>query len=169
MKLPLAVSLALVPLVLLAACTSTAERNAERVGLTLYNVERGLALEGYDPVSYFAEGGGTPVRGDAAITAEHRGVTYRFASEAHRELFVEAPERFVPAYGGWCAYAMADGERVDVDPRSFLLQDGALLLFYDGIFNDTRAMWRKEGAAELKAKADAAWARLAGELPAGSR
>lgn len=116
----------------------------------------GLALEGYDPVAYFPEGGGEPRAGDPAITAEHAGHTYRFASEANRARFLADPGRYVPAYGGWCAYAMADGEEVEVDPESFLIQDGELLLFYDGLFNDTRAKWSQR-PEELKRAADSHW------------
>jgi len=117
----------------------------------------GVAIHGYDPVAYHVDG--AAVRGDPAIAAEHAGATWRFASEANREKFRAGPERYAPAYGGWCAWAMADGEFVDVDPASFLIEDGRLLLFYDGIWGDTRAMWREE---PKPAQADAAWGGLRG-------
>lgn len=82
----------------------------------------GLALQGYDPVAYFPEGGGEPKPGKAGLTVTRHGVTYRFASEAHRELFLENPARYEPAFGGWCAYAMAEGDKVEIDPTSFLIE-----------------------------------------------
>jgi YHS domain-containing protein len=65
-----------------------------------------LAIEGYDAVAYFPEGGGQPKSGDAALQVEHGGVLYRFATAAHRDLFLKDPARYEPAFGGWCAYAM---------------------------------------------------------------
>jgi YHS domain-containing protein len=119
----------------------------------------GLALEGYDPVAYFEEGGGKPRKGSKEFELRHRGVLYRFSSAKHKRLFEARPARFEPAYGGWCAYAMAKGDKVEVDPKSFLVTDGELTLFYKGLFNDTRKKWLKQ-PAELKKKADAAWKKI---------
>lgn len=134
-----------------------------RPALPDYNLEKGLALKGYDPVAYFAEGGGKPAKGKASLEAEHRGVKYRFANEANRDRFLASPGRFEPAYGGWCAYAMSGGDKVEVDPRSFLVDDSQLLVFYKGFLNDTRKKWQKQGSAKLRPKADANWQRLSGE------
>ncbi len=123
-----------------------------------YNLgEDGLAIAGYDPVAYFPEGGGTPTEGDEKITYDFRGVHYRFATTEHRDLFVKDPTKFEPAYGGWCAYGMAKDDKVEIDPESFLIIDGHLMLYYDGLFADTRAKWQDEGTATLKPKADKAW------------
>jgi len=143
---------------LAAACHSTPAPLADNLDAS------GLALEGRDPVSYFPEGGGEPLPGDPELRARHHGATYWFASEANRERFVADPGRYAPAYGGWCAWAMRDGERVEVDPESFLVQDGRLLLFYTSFFADTRARWLEAEAANLRA-ADAAWERLARGAP----
>jgi len=126
------------------------------------NLDDGLALGGYDPVSYFPSGGGKPVKGERAHETRVGKATYRFASAEHRALFLEDPGRFEPAYGGWCAYAMARGERVEVDPRSFLIQDGELLVFYDGVFSDTRKSWSKGDRAAQKLDADREWRELGG-------
>jgi len=125
-----------------------------------------LALQGYDPVAYFPEGGGQPAEGKEKIIAVHGGITYRFAGDAHRKLFVADPWKYEPAYGGWCAYAMAEGEKVDVDPESFRILDGRLFVFYDGLFADTRKKWLADEAA-LLTKADAAWPKLSGEKNRG--
>ncbi len=133
-------------------------RQAERPALDKLNLgRRSLAIEGFDPVSFFPEGGGRPRRGREAWTLEYRGVTYRFESEENRGRFLTTPVRYEPAYGGWCAWAMADGELAPVDPKSFVIQDGELLLFYDGLFADTRKKWRRGDVAKLKLRADAAW------------
>ena len=94
--------------------------------------------------------------------AEHDGATYRFASAESREAFLTNPAQFAPAYGGWCAWASADGEGalVEVDPKSFLVQGGRLMLFYDGLLADTRKMWLAQDTAELERRADGNWERL---------
>lgn len=122
--------------------------------------KQALAIEGYDPVAYFPEGGGKPLEGDAKHELVHEGVRYRFASEKNRDLFEKNPARFEPAFGGWCAWAMAKDKRVEVDPESFLIQDGRLLLFYKGFFNDTRKKWKKGEPKELLPKADEYWKKL---------
>ena len=142
---------------------SAAVQEDARPAIAEYNLEKGLALGGYDPTAYFPEGGGKPTKGKSKIEAEHRGVTYRFASEKNRELFLGSPEKFEPAYGGWCAYAMAKGSRADIDPKSYLIQDGQLLVFYKGFLNDTRKKWKKEGPEKLRPIADANWQKESGE------
>ncbi len=119
-----------------------------------------LAIEGYDPVSYFPEGGGSPAKGDAKIESVLDGARYRFASVAHQEWFLAEPSRYRPKYGGWCAYAMVEGDDVEVDPKSFLIENGRLLLFYKGFLADTRAKWLPK-AKEFAPKADALWAKHA--------
>ena len=116
-----------------------------------------VGAAGYDPVSYFPEGGGRPQKGLISISLEQNGITYRFASEANKALFQKTPARFVPQYGGWCAWAVAEiNKRVDVDPESFVVRDGRLYLFYRDAKLDTRAMWTPK-AAELIQKAEANW------------
>jgi len=122
-----------------------------------------LAIEGYDPVAYFPEGGAEPRKGGKDLTVDYRGAQYRFATRANRDLFLARPSDFAPAFGGWCAYAMASNDRVEIDPKSFLVEDGSLLLFYDGLFADTRKSWLSEGPDALRTKADRAWLSYAGE------
>jgi len=107
-----------------------------------FNLDKNkLALSGYDPVAYFTEGGGKATKGSDKITTTYKGVVYRFATEEHKALFLKTPDKFEPAYGGWCAYAMAEGEKVEIDPESFVVTDGKLYVFYKSFFNDTRSKW----------------------------
>ena len=119
-----------------------------------------LALKGFDPVAYFE--GGQAAEGRPQFTATHRGVTYRFASAAHRDRFLAAPEKFAPAYGGWCATAMAKGEKVEIDPANFKVTGGRLFLFYKGLWGNARKDWDKDEPG-LTAKADTHWRKLVGE------
>ncbi len=128
--------------------------------LTHFNLgKNNLALQGHDPVAYFPEGGGKPRMGLESITATHDGVLYRFASEENKQRFEKGPLRFEPQYGGWCAYAMADTDKVEIDPQSFLITDGKLYLFYKSWFADTRAKWQRD-EKRLAEKADKAWNAL---------
>jgi YHS domain-containing protein len=86
----------------------------------------GLALRGYDPVAYFTDG--KPVIGDYTITAQHEGATYRFASEDHKALFLKEPAKYLPEYGGFCAYGTAKGVKVDGDPTVWKIVDNKLYL-----------------------------------------
>jgi YHS domain-containing protein len=144
------------------ACTALAScrSNGAREARTLNVDAKGIALEGYDPVAYFPEGGGEPAKGSKEHVLTHLGVTYRFSSEKNREAFRKDPERYEPAYGGWCAYSMAQGKQVDPSSKNFLIQGDRLHVFYKGLFANARDKWKKEGPEKLREKADANWAEL---------
>jgi YHS domain-containing protein len=128
-----------------------------------YNLGSGaLALSGYDPVSYF--GTPKPSAGDPNITAEVDGVVYRFASDANRAAFRADPGRYMPAYGGWCATAMAYGKKVQVNPRNYRVTGGRLFLFYKDPLHDAQDDWKKDEAG-MRAKADDNWRKISGERP----
>lgn len=116
----------------------------------------GLWVDGYDPVSYTQDH--KAVQGSKGITHTHGGATFRFISLAHRDQFVKDPERFLPAYGGWCAYAMgAKNQKVEVDPETFKLIDGKVYLFYNRFFSNTLEDWN-EDEPRLHRAADTNWA-----------
>src|SRR5688572_29559762 len=68
-----------------------------------FNVKKNIALEGYDPVSYFV---GKPLEGSTQFKYEYKGVTYLFNSGSNLSKFKATPDKYEPAYGGWCAFAM---------------------------------------------------------------
>jgi hypothetical protein len=120
-----------------------------------------VGLVGYDAVSYFPEGGGKPAKGLITISVEHEGVTYRFATEEHKAVFLKNPAKYVPAFGGWCTWAVGElGKRVDVDPESYVVKSGRLLVFYRDPALDTRAKFLENPDVLLK-KAEANWPALA--------
>ncbi len=124
----------------------------------------GLALEGYDPVSYFDRG---PERGRAELTAAHDGARYRFASPENRARFLADPERYLPRYGGWCAFGMGvdeaelgvPRERYGVDPESWEISGGELYLFHRSTFVDARQLWLQD-RERVRQRADETWQRL---------
>ena len=86
-----------------------------------------LMLGGNDAVAYFAAGRALP--GGADIKTDHRGLTYRFASDESRRQFITNPERYAPQFGGFCAQSMAYAIPVATDATTFKIIDGRLYLF----------------------------------------
>lgn len=94
------------------------------------------ALNGYDPVAYFTEG--KPVIGDEAHVSMYRGAPFRFASAEHKALFDEDPSRYVPRFGGYCAYAVSQGSTSSGDPLVWTIHEGRLYLNLD---EKTQKIW----------------------------
>ena len=123
-----------------------------------FNLDKNLAIQGYDPVAYFTTGKAT--KGNKDLVAVADGVTYFFASASNKDLFLKDYKKYEPQYGGWCAYAMGfSGEKVEIDPNTFKILNGKLYLFYHSWTNNTLNKWTKEEDI-LKNKADKNWATL---------
>jgi len=122
-----------------------------------FNIKKNIAIDGYDPVSYFD---GKPAEGESKFTFTHKGITYLFINAANLNKFKAAPEKYEPAYGGWCAYAMGEtGEKVKIDPETYKIVDGKLFLFYNFWTNNTLKDWNKNEKT-LKVKADLNWKKF---------
>jgi thioredoxin-dependent peroxiredoxin len=119
-----------------------------------------VAIGGYDPVAYFTQG--KALKGRKELSAIHHGVTYYFASEDDRKAFAASPAKFVPTFGGWCATAMAKGEKVEIDPTNFKVTNGRLFLFFKAFYANALKDWNKD-EPNLTVKADSNWKKLAGE------
>lgn len=118
------------------------------------NTFEGLAIEGYDPVAYFTQD--RAVEGSPDLAADHGGATYRFASAANRETFLADPKKYAPRYGGYCAYAMAQGALAPVDPHAFTVVDGRLYLNFS---KSVRSTWQQDIPGNIE-KADVNWPAL---------
>lgn len=123
------------------------------------------AIDGYDPVAYFPEFGGKATKGKAEFAVNHQGVFYWFASAEHRAAFLKDPARFEPAHGGWCSYAIVTNDKVEIEPKSFIVKDGRLFLFYDGFGGDAKAKWLKKDHQQQADAADKNWKTISGEDP----
>ncbi len=112
----------LLPLILfiMAGCTSLNKH-------PIYNNE-GYAVSGYDVVAYFTDN--KAVKGDRQFQTEYQGTQWLFASQQHQQLFEQSPERYIPQYGGYCAYAMSSGFVVSSDPLAFTVFEDKLYLNY---------------------------------------
>jgi YHS domain-containing protein len=116
----------------------------------------GLAAHGYDAVAFLADGKAEV--GSDTYAVAHAGGTYRFTSKAHLDQFKSDPDKYVPAYGGFCAYGAALGKKFDGDPRYWKIVGGKLYLNLNG---DIQAEWSKDIPGNI-AKADKNWARIHG-------
>ncbi len=99
---------------------------AEEAKPLVFQTDNKVAIRGYDPVAYFVES--TPTKGDPAFSSTYEGATWYFANAANRDSFAADPAKYAPAYGGWCAYGMAKGGKVPIDPTAWKIVDGTLYL-----------------------------------------
>lgn len=90
---------------------------------------KGVAVGGYDPVTYFSVG--EPVEGSADLTHIYKGAEWRFSTPENRDTFAANPERYAPQYGGHCAWALAQGYLAKGDPKHWRIVDGQLYLNYN--------------------------------------
>jgi hypothetical protein len=117
------------------------------------------AVSGYDVVSYHGPGG--PQCGSGYFVAEHDGVTYLFANETNKERFISNPEKFVPAYGGFCAFGVSVGKTFYTDPKVWRVVDGKLYLNLD---DGIQEKWLKDIPGHIR-KADATWLKIKDKRP----
>ena len=113
----------------------------------------GVALKGYDVISYLEK---RDEKGSKVNSASFGGVTWWFASAEHRRMFVADPARFVPEYGGFCAYSVGRGAAATADPRVYSAIGGKLYLFFDPA---VKAVWEQEQSSST-ANADRNWPKL---------
>lgn len=126
-----------------------------------YYEKKGFVAEGYDVVAYFH---GTPLKGGKKFVAEYDGAKFSFSSKENLEKFNAKPEKFVPQYGGYCAYAVAvKGKKVNINPETFEIRDGKLYLFYNAWGTNTLALWEEEGTAKLQTAAHKRWEKIKGK------
>jgi YHS domain-containing protein len=141
-------------LLAIAVCVSVfvpAVANAESSPVAPVNSTDGVAIKGYDPVAYFVAGKPTP--GAEAHTYPWKGVTYRFASAENLERFKTDPERYVPQYGGYCAFAMSINRIADIDPARWAIVDGKLYLNNNFL---SQTLWSVNKGSNI-ASADGNW------------
>lgn len=109
------------------------------------------AVDGYDTVAYFTEG--KPVKGNSDFATEYMGATWEFASQENLDLFLADPEKYAPAYGGYCAYAVALGSTAKGDPEQWEIYNDRLYL---NVNADIQKKWTADKPGYLE-KSEANW------------
>lgn len=123
-----------------------------------YYVKKGAVAKGYDVVAYFNN---EAKQGSKEISTQYDGVDFYFSSKENLNKFKENPKKYIPQYGGFCAYAMGiKGSKVPINPETFEIRDGKLYLFYNKGKTNTLTLWTREGAEKLKVKADKNWQKI---------
>lgn len=124
--------------------------HAQAVNLDKSNV----GLSGYDAVAYQTDNAAR--KGSPGFSATYNGGTYYFATAANRDTFNKDPEKYLPLYGGYCAYGVSRGHKVKIDPEAFRVVDGKLYLNYD---KGVQKEWLKDIPGNI-AKAEQNWPGL---------
>lgn len=119
----------------------------------------GKAINGYDPVAYFTDS--MPVKGDSTITYAYEGTNWLFASAAHRDAFKADPQKYVPQYGGYCAFGTSRGYKAPTQPDAWTIVDDKLYLNYN---TKVRAEWTKDLTVFIE-KADKNWVEIKNKDP----
>ena len=116
-------------------------------------------INGYDPVAYFTHG--KAMKGNGWHVADYEGVMYVFANKKNRKMFEANPEKYLPAYGGYCAYGVAVGKKFIADPEVWRIEDGKLYLNLDA---DIQNKWMKDIPGYIK-KANSNWMEIKDKTP----
>ena len=114
------------------------------------------AVQGYDPVAYFTAG--EPTKGSDDYKTSYMGADFHFASQENLDMFLENPETYAPQYGGYCAWAIADGKYAKGNAKNWAIVDGKLYLNYNG---SIQKKWDKDRAGFIT-RGDAQWSTLQG-------
>ncbi len=146
----------------LGSLAMTTNSPAQNTAKTNYITKDNVAINGYDVVAYFTEN--KAVRGSQTFAAIHKGINYWFSSAENRTKFQAEPDKYLPQYGGWCAFAMAMKDaKVPSDPKTFKLYNGKLYLFFNDYYQgapfNTIIPWNA-AEANMKIKADANWNKM---------
>lgn len=136
--------LGLLALALLCANTAFAQQSA-------VFAPDGKALRGYDPVAYFTQS--QPTKGDSTINFAYQGANWYFANMANRDAFKASPDKYVPQYGGYCAYGTSEGHKAPTQPDAWAVVDDKLYLNYN---TKVKTLWDKQRDERIQ-KANQQW------------
>ena len=126
--------------------------NASEPHVTPVNATDGVGLKDYDPVAYFTDG--QPAKGTSQYTFQWKGIAYRFASAENMQRFTAEPEKYLPQYGGYCAYAMSINRIADISPTEWTIFGGKLYLNNNFI---SQSLWSLDKSGRVET-ADRNWA-----------
>ena len=118
-----------------------------------------IALQGYSAVSYLDLE--LAQLGDKNFKSEYNKVVYYFTSEAQKATFDKNPAKYIPQYGGFCAFGAYAGAKFRVDPNKFIVEDGKYYLFLNNVELDAKQLWLAENNhSKLESVANKNWSKL---------
>ena len=118
-----------------------------------------IALQGYSPVSYADLG--LAQKGIKEFKSEYKKIVYYFTSEDQKTSFERNPEKYLPAYGGFCAFGIYAGAKFRADPNKFIVKDGKYFLYLYNLELDAQQLWLNEKDHDkLVATANKNWEKL---------
>lgn len=118
-----------------------------------------IALQGYSPVSYADLG--LAQKGIKEFKSEYEKIAYYFTSAEQKAAFDKNPEKYLPQYGGYCAFGIYAGAKFRTDPNKFISQDGEYFLYLNNLELDAKQLWLTEKDHERLVKtADENWKNL---------
>ncbi|GAA0894458.1 YHS domain-containing (seleno)protein [Fulvivirga kasyanovii] len=125
-----------------------------------YNIDNSnISLEGYSPVSYLDLG--LAQKGIKQFKSEYDKVVYYFTSAEQKEVFDKNPQKYLPQYGGYCAFGVYAGAKFRPDPNKFIVKDGKYFLYLYNLELDAQQLWLAENNhSKLMKKADENWKSL---------
>jgi len=112
------------------------------------------AIRGYDAVAYFTQN--QPVQGNKEISFKHKGAKWLFSSQENLDKFKADPEKYMPQYGGYCAYAVANGSTASSKPEFFTIHNDKLYLNYS---KSVYKKWLKDKDGYIK-EANSEWPEI---------
>ena len=100
---------------------------------------KGIAVDGYDVVAYFTKG--KPLKGQKNFSTTWQGAKWHFRSQQHLQLFKKSPQKYAPQFGGFCAWAVANGYTAKIDPTAWKIVNKKLYLNYN---HSIQKRWEKD-------------------------
>jgi hypothetical protein len=113
-----------------------------------------IAIKGYDTVAYFKTG--KALKGNESFTFKWHDMTWYFLTEGNRDLFATSPEKYAPQYDGYCAWAMTEARKTQVDPEVWEIVNGKLYLQCSKAAYEK---WSRDIPGNIK-KADMNWLKF---------
>ena len=142
----------------IAAAAPVAAAGDEHVAIAAHTIKLGVG--GYSPVSYIERNEAEP--GSPLYATEYEGVTYFFTGERQKEMFLKTPKRYLPAFGGFCAFGCSVDSEFIPDPTSFEVIDGRTHLFLKNDEVIARELWNEGDERQLTRKARSHWRKVSG-------
>jgi YHS domain-containing protein len=153
----------LLALVIIGCSSSDSDNHTSRLASAVLVDELDVAIEGFDTVAYHLAA--TAVQGQAMYATQWNGAKWWFSSAENRQLFISDPEKYAPAYGGWCAYGVAEGYAAETDPiNGWTIYNGRLYLNWD---SEVSADWRADKAGYLQ-QSEPKWSSVQQQLKDGN-